>query len=275
MTDIHPASFVDSRARLGANVRVGPGTLIGPEVEVGEGVVIGAHAVLEGRVRIGARCRVGHGAIIGADPQVLKYRVDAATGVRIGEGTVIREYATIHRATHEGHDTVVGAHCLLMATCHVAHDCVVGDHVIMINGAALTGHVTVEDRATVGGLSGVHPFTRVGTFAYVGGCTKVTQDVPPYVMVDGVPAVARAVNVIGMRRGGIDAHGRRQAQEAFRILFRSGLATAAGVARLREELGDGAVARRIVTFIEGSRRGIVGAGAGVERDGAELPERVQ
>lgn len=276
MTDIHPAAFVDPKARLGADVRVGPGTVIGPEVEVGDGVVIGAHAVLEGRVRLGARCRVGHGAIIGAEPQDLKYREeDAATGVRIGDGTVIREYATIHRATHEGHDTVVGAHCLLMATCHVAHDCVVGDHVIMINGAALTGHVTVEDRATVGGLSGVHPFTRVGTFAYIGGCTKVTQDVPPYVMVDGVPAVARAVNVIGMRRGGIDAAGRRQAQEAFRILFRSGLATAAGVARLREELGEGEVARRIATFIEGSKRGIVGAGAPAEHDGAELSERVQ
>ena len=275
MTDIHPAAFVDAKARLGAGVRVGPGTLIGPEVEVGDGVVIGAHAVLEGRVRLGARCRVGHGAIIGAEPQDLKYREDADTGVRIGEDTVIREYATIHRATHEGHDTVVGAHCLLMATCHVAHDCVVGDHVIMINGAALTGHVIVEDRVTVGGLSGVHPFTRVGTFAYIGGCTKVTQDVPPYVMVDGVPAVARAVNVIGMRQGGIDAAGRRQAQEAFRILFRSGLATAAGVARLREELGEGAVARRMVAFIEGSKRGIVGAGAPAESDGAELSERVQ
>jgi len=275
MTDIHPAAFVDSRARLGADVRVGPGSLIGPEVEVGDGVVIGAHAVLEGRVRLGARCRVGHGAIIGAEPQDLKYREDTATGVRIGEGTVIREYATIHRATHEGRDTVVGSHCLLMATCHVAHDCVVGDHVIMINGAALTGHVTVEDRATVGGLSGVHPFTRVGTFAYIGGCTKVTQDVPPYVMVDGVPAVARAVNVIGMRRGGIDAAGRRQAQEAFRILYRSGLATAAGVTRLREELGDGAVARRMVAFIEGSKRGIVGAGAPAESEGAELTERIQ
>ena len=275
MTEIHPAAFVDPRARLGADVRVGPGTLIGPEVEVGDGVVIGAHAVLEGRVRIGARCRVGHGAIIGAEPQDLKYRAEAATGVRIGAGTVIREYATIHRASQEGHETLVGAHCLLMATCHVAHDCVVGDHVIMINGAALTGHVTVEDHATVGGLSGVHPFTRVGAFAYIGGCTKVTQDVPPYVIVDGVPAVARAANVIGMRRAGIDAEGRRQAREAFRILFRSGLATAAGVARLREELGDGAVARRIVTFIEGSKRGIVGAGAAAESEGAELSEQVQ
>jgi UDP-N-acetylglucosamine acyltransferase len=274
-TAIHPGAFVDPCARLGAGVRVGPGTLIGPQVSLGDGVQIGAHAVLEGRVTIGARCRIGHGAIIGAEPQDLKYRPDVPTGVRVGEDTVIREYATIHRASDEGHDTVIGARCLLMATCHVAHDCVVGDHVIMINGAALTGFVTVEDRATVGGLTGVHPFTRVGTFAYIGGCSKVTQDVPPYTMVDGVPAVARAVNVIGMRRGGIDPRGRREAQEAFRILYRSGLAVGAALARLREEYGEGSVGRRIAAFIEGSKRGIVSAaGAAGESDGADLREGV-
>jgi UDP-N-acetylglucosamine acyltransferase len=274
-TAIHPAAFVDPRARLGAGVRVGPGTVIGPDVSLGDGVEIGAHAVLEGRVVIGPRCRIGHGAIIGAEPQDLKYRPDIPTGVRIGEDTVIREYATIHRASHEGRDTLVGARCLLMATCHVAHDCVVGDHVVMINGAALTGHVTVEDRATVGGLTGVHPFTRVGTFAYIGGCSKVTQDVPPYTIVDGSPAVARAANVIGMRRGGIDPRGRREAQEAFRILYRSGLAAGAALARLRDEFGEGSVGRRMAAFIEGSKRGIVSA-AGVvgEPDGADLPERV-
>jgi UDP-N-acetylglucosamine acyltransferase len=162
-----------------------------------------------------------------------------------------------------------------MATCHVAHDCVVGDHVIMINGAALTGHVTVEDRATVGGLSGVHPFGRIGTLAYIGGCCKVNQDVPPFVMVDGVPAVARAVNVIGMRRAGMDVRSRREAQEAFRILYRSGLATGAAVARLCEEFGEGSVGRRIALFIEGSKRGVVSGSSGVgEPDGADLSERV-
>jgi UDP-N-acetylglucosamine acyltransferase len=272
---VHPAAHVDPRARLGVGVLVGPGSVIGPEVALGDGVEIGAHAVLEGRVAIGARCRIGHGAIIGAEPQDLKYRRDAPTGVRIGEDTVIREYATIHRATHEGHDTLIGARCLIMTACHVAHDCVVGDHVIMVNGAALTGHVTVEDRATVGGLSGVHPFGRVGTYAYIGGCCKVNQDVPPYVMVDGVPAVARAVNVIGMRRGGLDVRSRREAQEAFRILYRSGLATAAAVVRLRAEFAEGSVGRRIAAFIEGSRRGVVsGAGGSGEPDGADLSERV-
>jgi UDP-N-acetylglucosamine acyltransferase len=273
---IHPAAFVSPRARLGAGVRVGPGTVVGPDVALGDGVEIGAHAVLEGRVTIGPRCRIGHGAIIGAEPQDLKYRREIPTGVRVGEDTVIREYATIHRATHEGHDTLIGARCLLMTSCHVAHDCVVGDHVIMINGAALTGHVTVEDRATVGGLSGVHPFTRVGTLAYIGGCCKVNQDVPPYVMVDGVPAVARAVNVIGMRRAGMDVGSRRQAQEAFRILYRSGLAAGAALSRLRDEFGEGSVGRRMATFIEGSKRGIVsGAADSTEPDAADLPESVR
>jgi UDP-N-acetylglucosamine acyltransferase len=273
-TAIHPAAFVDPCARLGAGVRVGPGTLIGPQVSLGDGVEIGAHAVLEGRVTIGPRCRIGHGAIIGGEPQDLKYRPGVPTGVRVGEETVIREYVIIHRASQEGHDTVIGARCLLMATCHVAHDCVVGDHVIMINGAALTGFVIVEDRATVGGLTGVHPFTRVGTFAYIGGCSKVTQDVPPYTMVDGVPAVARAVNVIGMRRGGIDPRGRREAQEAFRILYRSGLAVGAALARLREEYGEGSVGRRIAAFIEGSKRGIVPAAGGAGETDAALREGV-
>ena len=117
----------------------------------------------------------------------------------------MREYVTIHRATHEGHDTTVGRHCLIMASSHVAHDCVLGDHVIVINYAGLTGHITVEDRATIGGLTGIHPFSRIGTYAYIGGCSKVTQDVPPFVIADGAPAVARSVNVVGMRRGGIDA----------------------------------------------------------------------
>jgi UDP-N-acetylglucosamine acyltransferase len=153
-----------------------------------------------------------------------------------------------------------------MVSSHVAHDCVVGDEVILINYAGLSGHVTVEDRATIGGLTGIHPFTRIGAYAYVGGCAKVTQDVPPFVMADGVPARARAVNAIGMRRGGIDPAGRRHVVEAFRILYRSGLAPGPAAARIKVELGDRALVARLVTFIEASRLGIVGADAEAARD---------
>jgi len=273
--EVHRTAVVDPRAELAEGVRVGPCSVIGPGVQLGEATEVGAHVVLEGRVSLGARCRVGHGAIIGTPPQDLKYREDTPSGVRIGDETVIREYATIHRATRDGADTRIGRHCLIMATAHIAHDCVLGDHVIVINAAGLTGHVTVEDRATVGGMSGIHPFTRVGTYAYIGGWSKVTQDVPPFVIADGVPATARAVNVIGMRRGGIDGEGRRLMQTAFRILYRSGLTPARAVERLRAELGGHPLIMRLVAFIEVSKRGIIpGAESLGTAEGAEREERV-
>jgi UDP-N-acetylglucosamine acyltransferase len=265
---IHPTAVVDPKAELGARVSVAPYTIIGPDVRIGEGSEIGAHVVLEGRLSIGARCRIGHGAILGGVPQDFKYREGVPVGVRIGDDTAIREYATIHRATREGEDTRVGAHCLIMASSHIAHDCVVGDHVIVINYAGLTGHVVVEDYATVGGLSGIHPSARIGAFAYIGGCSKVLQDVPPFVMVDGSPATARTVNVVGMRRAGIDAAARRQVKTAFRVLYRSRLAPRSAVARIKAELGDHPLVARLVTFIESSRLGIVSAEAGRASDAA-------
>ena len=162
---IHPTAVIDRGAQLGADVRIGPYSVVGPGVMIAAGSEIGAHVVLEGRVRIGARCRIGHGTIIGGMPQDLKFREGTPTGVSIGDDTTVRENVTIHRATHEGHDTVVGCHCLVMASSHIAHDCVLGVHVIVINYAGLTGHIVVEDRATIGGLSGIHPFGRIGTYA--------------------------------------------------------------------------------------------------------------
>jgi UDP-N-acetylglucosamine acyltransferase len=273
---IHPTAIVEPGADLAAGVVVGPYSLIGPSVTIGPGSEIGAHVVLEGRVRLGARCRIGHGALIGGVPQDFKFREGLPVGVDVGDDTVIREYVTVHRATHEGRDTRIGSRCLVMVSSHVAHDCVVGDEVIIINYAGLSGHVTVEDRATIGGLTGIHPFTRIGTYAYVGGCAKVTQDVPPFMMADGVPATARAVNVIGMRRGGVDGEGRRKVRAAFRILYRSGLAPAPAAARLRAELGGHPLVARLVDFIEDSKRGIV---PGLEetdaaRQDAESEERV-
>ncbi len=272
---IHSTAVIDTRAELAAGVHVGPYSVIGPDVRIAEGTEVGAHAVLEGRVRIGARCRIGHGAVIGALPQDFKFREGTPVGVRIGDDTAIREYATIHRATHEGDDTRIGDHCLIMASSHVAHDCVIGHHVVIINYAGLSGHVTAEDRATIGGLTGIHPFSRIGTYAYIGGCSKVIQDVPPFTIVDGVPATARAVNVIGMRRGGIDVAGRRQVQAAFRVLYRSGLTPGAALKRLKEEQAAEPLVAKLVEFIEGSKRGIVPAARAVAADAdAELEERI-
>jgi UDP-N-acetylglucosamine acyltransferase len=269
VSGIHPTAVIDPRAELGAGVAVGPYAVVGPEVRLGDGAAIGAHAVLEGRVVIGARARIGHGAVIGGPPQDLKYREGTVSGVVIGEDTVIRELATVHRATREGNDTRIGRECLLMATTHVGHDCRVGDRVIMINGAVLAGHVTVEDRATFGGLSGAAPYTRVGTYAYVGGFSALGQDVPPYVLTRNAPARAFAVNVVGMRRGGIPAADRRAVQRAFRLLYRSGLGPRAAVARLKTELGGHPLVDRLIAFVEESRLGIVKpAAAGADSDAA-------
>jgi UDP-N-acetylglucosamine acyltransferase len=266
---IHPTAIVDPGAEIAAGVAIGPYSVIGPSVAIGPGSDIGAHVVLEGRVRLGARCRIGHGALIGGVPQDLKYKDGIPVGVSVGDDTVIREYVTVHRATHEGSDTRIGSRCLLMASSHVAHDCVLGDEVIVINYAGLTGHVTVDDRATIGGLTGIHPFTRIGAYAYIGGCSKVPQDVPPFVIADGVPATARGVNVIGMRRGGVDGEGRRQVRAAFRILYRSGLGPAAAAARIKAEIGGHPLVARLIEFIEGSKRGII---AGARDDEAAGPD---
>ena len=255
---IHPTAIVDPRAELGPGVSLGAYSVIGPEVILGAGCQVGHHVVLEGAIRVGERCRIGHGTLIGGAPQDLKFREGTPSGVKIGAETVIREYVTIHRATREKGWTEIGEHCLIMASSHIAHDCQIGNHVIIINYAGLTGHVRVDDQATVGGLSGIHPFVRIGTYAYIGGLSKVNQDVPPFVIVDGVPATARAANVIGLRRGGVGAEDRRLIRAAFRLLYRSGLSPAAAVGRIRAELAPTPLIARLVEFVESSRLGIVG-----------------
>lgn len=274
---LHSTAVIDPRAGLAEDVTVGAYSVIGPEVELGPGVEVGHHVVLEGRVMVGARTRIGHGSIAGAPPQDLKYRPGTPSGVRIGEDTVIREYVTIHRATTPDGWTEIGNSALLMSMSHIAHDCKIGNHVIIVNYAGLTGHVQVDDHATVSGLSGIHPFTRIGTYAYVGGCSKVIQDVPPFVIVDGAPATARSVNLIGLRRGGVSLEDRRQIQAAFRLLYRSGLAPATAVRRIRTEIAMTPLVGRLVEFVETSRLGIVsphrgeaGGGLDVEPGGEEL-----
>lgn len=255
---IHPSALIDARARLGPGVRIGAFSLLGPDVELGADVEVGHHVVLEERVVVGAGSRIGHGSVVGAPPQDFKYKPGTPSGVRIGADTVIREHVTIHRATTEHGWTEIGDHTLVMATSHVAHDCKIGNHVIIINYAGITGHVRVEDGATVGGLSGIHPFARIGAYAYIGGCAKVLQDVPPFIIVDGAPATARSVNVIGLRRGGVGAEDRRQIEAAFRILYRSGLSPRGAVQRIRAELARTPLLTHMAEFIDSSKLGICG-----------------
>jgi UDP-N-acetylglucosamine acyltransferase len=270
---IHPTAIVDPRAGVGPGVRIGAFSIVGPEVTLGADVEIGHHVVLEGRLDIGPRVKIGHGSVLGGPPQDLKFKAETPSGVRIGAGTVIREYVTIHRATQPEGWTEIGADCLLLAMSHVAHDCRLGDGVIVINYAGITGHCEIGERATIGGLTGVIPFTRVGAYAYIGGCGKVTADVPPYMLADGLPATVRGVNVVGLRRAGMSAADRRALQDAHRLLYRSGLSPRGALERIRRELPASEPIVRLVDFIAASRRGICGpprgepaAGAGVVSD---------
>ncbi len=256
---VHPSAIVGPGARIGEGVRIGAYSVIGSEVSVGSDVEIGHHVVLEGQVVIGPQVRVGHGAVIGGAPQDLKFKDGTPSGVRIGARTILREYVTVHRATRPDGWTEIGADCLLMGSSHVGHDCQVGDGVILVNYVGVAGHCEIGDRVTIGGLSGLHPFTRIGEHAYVGGFTKVVSDVPPYVLVDGVPATARGVNVIGLRRAGMPASERRVLQDAYRLLYRSGLSPRSAVERIRGELPATPVITRLVEFIVASRRGICGS----------------
>ena len=268
---IHPSAIIDPRARLDAGVRVGAFSVIGPEVTLEGGVEIGHHAVLEGRVALGPRVKVGHGSVVGGAPQDLKYKDGTLSGVRVGADTVIREYVTVHRSTRAGGWTEIGRECLVMGLSHVAHDCRLGDGVIVINYAGITGHCEVGDRATIGGLTGMVPFTRIGAYAYVGGMAKLTADVPPFVLVDGQPATARAINVIGLRRAGMNPADRRALQDAFRILYRSGLAPARAVERIREQMPATEPVRLMLDFIAGAtRHGIVKGALG----SIEEPEEI-
>jgi len=267
---LHPTALVDPRARLGARVRVGAYTVVGPGVTLEDDVELGHHVVLEGRVVLGPRVRIGHGSVIGGAPQDLKFKDATPSGVRIGSGTVLREHVTVHRATTPEGWTEIGSDGLIMGLAHVAHDCRLGDSVIVINYAGITGHCRIGDRAIIGGLTGFVPFTRVGAGAYVGGMAKVNADVPPYMLVDGQPATVRSVNVVGLRRAGMPPPERRALQDAYRLLYRSGLAVKRAVERIEAELPKCAPVIELVDFIAGAtRHGICGG----PREGA-APEEV-
>lgn len=256
MSFLHPTALVDPGAELGADVEIGPYCIVGPNVRLGDGVRLLSHVVVAGHTTLGARCEAHPFASIGGKTQDLKYR-GGAPRLEVGAGTVIRESATLNCATDDGGVTRVGSRCLMMAYSHVAHDCVVGDEVILANCVALAGHVTVEDQAILGGLSAVHQFVRVGRLSITGGCTKVIQDVPPYMMADGSPARIPSPNLTGLKRRGVGEAAQRQLKQAHRLLYREGLSTSQALARMERELDPGPEVNHLLEFIRGSERGII------------------
>lgn len=254
--EIHRTALIDPGAHLGAGVSVGPFAVLGPGVEIGPGSVIGPHAVIVRDTAVGRRCTVGAGAVLGADPQDLKYRGEP-THLDIGDDTTIREYATLHRGTAATGRTLVGRRCYLMAYVHVAHDCVIEDDVVLANAVQLAGHVHIETRASVGGLTPVHQFVRIGRLAFVGGGSRVPQDVPPFARAAGNPMKLYGINSTGLTRAGVPAEVRAALKHAFRLLFNSHLSVSQAVEQLRAESAHIAEVMQLVDFVVTSQRGVL------------------
>lgn len=253
---IHPSAIISSRAVLGSRVEVGPFAIIGDGCEVGDDCVIAARATLERDVRLAARVRIGIGSVIGGAPQDLKYAGEPTT-VEIGEGTVVREYSTINRGTSHSFKTTVGSRCLLMSYVHLAHDCHIGNGVTLANGVQLAGHVVIDDKATVSGLSAVHQFVRIGRFSFIGGCSRVSKDIPPFLKAVGNPVKLYGLNSIGLQRNGFADNVILELKRAYRLFFRSDLNLTQAMQRAETELEQFPEVAELVQFVEASERGVV------------------
>lgn len=252
---VHPTAVVDPKAEIDSGVEIGAYSVIGPNVIIGRGCMIGAHVVIDGYTTIGENNRFFTGAVVGSESQDLKYG-GGKTRLIIGDNNTIREYTTINTSTSEENATTIGNNNLLMAYSHVAHECVVRDGIVMANNATLAGHVTVEDKVILGGLAAVHQFSRIGTMAIVGGCSKVIKDIMPFSMVDGHPAKWHGVNSIGMKRNGIEEEVRAKIKKAFRIICRSKLNVQQALEKLRSDFDGCAETDHLIEFIENSDRGV-------------------
>ncbi len=253
---IHPTAIIDPAARLGADLHIGPYCVIGPDVELGDHCWLQHHISLSGPTRIGPGNRFHAFGSIGQQTQDLKYSTEP-TCLVIGEGNTFREFVTVHRGTAPGSCTRVGNRGNFLAYSHIAHDCLVGDDVIFSNNGTLAGHVEVGDRAVIGGLTAIHQFCRIGRLALTGGCSKIVQDVPPFMIADGNPAVIRGINKIGLERAGIPAETMSQIKEAYRILYRTELSLREAVKQMRSSLSSLPEIDHLIEFVETSERGIV------------------
>jgi UDP-N-acetylglucosamine acyltransferase len=261
MARVHPTALVDPQAELADDVEVGPYAIVGPRVRIGPGSSIGAHTVISGRTTIGRDNRIFTHAAIGGVPQDKKYAGED-TELTIGDGNTIREFCTFNLGTAQGGGvTRIGSDNWVMAYAHIAHDCRVGDHCILANAVTLAGHVDLGDWVILGGLTAVHQFCRVGSHAMAGGGTILVQDLPPFVICNGNPAVAHGLNSEGLKRRGFAAEVIAALRRGYRLLYKEGLTAAAACERLRQMAGESPDAaddlRALADFVGSSTRGIV------------------
>jgi UDP-N-acetylglucosamine acyltransferase len=252
---IHPSAVIHPKARIGAGCDIGSYCVIGENVSLGDKCKLHSHVVIDGHTTLGKKNEIFPFASIGLKSQDLKWK-GGVTRTIIGDENTFREYVTVHSATSDGEVTTVGAHNHILAYCHVAHNCVLGNNIIMSNVATLAGHVTVGDHAVIGGLAAVHQFCRIGKFAMIGGCSKVVQDVPPFMIADGNPAETRTVNKIGMERHGVSDKAQSALKSAYKILFREGLSIPNALTKIEKKLPLLPEVLHLIEFVRASERGI-------------------
>jgi UDP-N-acetylglucosamine acyltransferase len=257
MKNIHPTAIVNPGAKLSENLSVGPYVIIEADVEIGDDCVIGPHAVLYSGSRIGNRVKISQGASVANLPQDLKFSGEPTLFI-IGDDTVIREFATLHRGTKETGKSQIGKNCLLMAYSHIPHDCVVGDNCIIANAVQIGGHSHIEDWVIIGGLAGLHQFSRVGEHSMIAGAAKITQDVPPYILAVNDPAEFGGLNVVGLRRRGFKAEDIQTLKEAYRYLYDKSLNVTQAIVIIESKFGNNIYVKKLLNFLNGTKRGIVG-----------------
>ncbi|HEV7925618.1 MAG TPA: acyl-ACP--UDP-N-acetylglucosamine O-acyltransferase [Verrucomicrobiae bacterium] len=252
---IHSTAVIHAKAQIGAGCVIGPYCVIGENVALGDNCRLHSHVVIDGHTTLGESNEIFPFASIGLKTQDLKWK-GGTTRTQIGSHNTFREYVTIHSATGDGEVTTVGSHNHILACCHIAHNVTLGDYVIMSNVATLAGHIVVEDRAVIGGLAAVHQFCRIGTMSIIGGCSKVVQDVPPYMMADGNPARTRTINKVGLERNGVPEPAQAALKQAYKILFRERLTIPNALAKIESTLPPLPELRRLIEFVRASERGI-------------------
>lgn len=252
---IHKTAIIDSKAKLATGIEVGPYSTIGPNVTIAKNVKIGSFCVIDGNTTIAEGCSIFTGAVIGSIPQDLKYKGEKSF-LEIGKNNIIREYTTMNLGTGEGGTTKVGSNNLFMAYSHIAHDCIVGDDCIIANCGTLAGHVTIEDKAVVGGLVAIHQFVRMGKISIVGGCSKVVQDIPPFSTCDGHPTKVYGLNLIGLKRAGVAEDSINGLKHAFKFLFRKGLSLPHALEKIQKEIPQSEEIKHLIHFFQTSERGV-------------------
>lgn len=253
---IHPTAIIAPDADIAPDVEIGAFAIVGGGCAIDTGCVIAPRATLERNVTLGRNVKVGIGTVLGGAPQDLKYAGEETT-VEIDDGTVIREYATINRGTAHSFKTTVGTNCLIMSYVHIGHDCRIGNNVILSNVVQLAGHVTIEDKAIISGVSAVHQFARIGRHSFIGGMSRVSKDIPPFLKAVGNPVKLYGLNTIGLQRSGMDEETIRELKRAYRLLFRSDLNVTQAIERAQTEIEPLPEVKELIRFVEASERGVV------------------